>query len=95
MMPLCDLSAASFGLPQSRQRVYFLMVRKDLASQAQVQAVAAWVKFQLTFSDRSDLKGISKYVEVVTDGLGDGLHFPYTAAKDCLSRRPHRLHRSL
>lgn len=60
-----ELSAANFGMPQSRKRVFIMMVRQDLASKRQLDAVAAWVRYAFPLSGRSYLKDISDYFQQV------------------------------
>ena len=79
------LSSAKWGLPQTRARVYFVLVRKDVADQATLDAVyhdvLPNVVLPAFMAQKSDVKEIRKYVEGVCQTLDWSPTYP-TASQD-------------
>lgn len=71
--PCVQLSSAMFGSPQSRKRVYILMVRKDLANDNLVKGICSHIRHYLhnAIPHRSTLKDVHEYVCKVEKDLGN------------------------
>ena len=78
-----QLSAAKFGLPQSRRRVYIVMVRTDMASADKMDQLSQTVETVLpsALARRSGLEDVCKYVEKAMDGKA--MSFPHTSKDLC------------
>ena len=74
------LRSREFGLPQSRSRLYILMVRKDLADTGQISGLVHVVTQALPSQlGQSSVQEVKEYVKTVP--LGGLLHPP--KSKDC------------
>lgn len=72
------LSAQNFGMCQSRKRVYILMVRKDVASEQQLEGVCKCIGKTLprVFPCRESLSNVRAFVERVIESKHGQIHLP-------------------
>ena len=72
------LSAADFGMCQSRKRVYILMVRKDVASEQQLSGICKCIEKTLpkVFLCRESLSNVREFVEKVIESKHGQIHLP-------------------
>ena len=75
IMPV-ELSSKSFGMAQSRARVYLLMVRESLVSDRYMDLVEHWITTVLPSSipGQATVQGVVDYVRKVRGVLGFELH---------------------
>lgn len=71
-------------MPQSRGRIYIIMIRLDIASAAQVDGLLHLIQevFPGAMSPAATVADVLKYVKMANDDMGP-LHFP-PVAKDGL-----------
>lgn len=64
------LSAAAFGMTQSRKRVYIMMARKDLCSALTLEAVSAWIQLACPLKGRCHLQDVHNFAQEVGRAQG-------------------------
>lgn len=71
-MPSLAPSSANFGLPQTRARVYFVLVRADVATQERVELVFGTFLQKLleAFPARGRVSTVRDYVAEVCASMG-------------------------
>ena len=82
-VPECVLRSAQFGLPQSRRRLYILMVRKDLLDASEFRNLKHIISYVLPnqFPRRGTIQEMQAYNRDVMKSMNTVPLFP-TVAKD-------------
>lgn len=80
VMP-AHLSAADFGSPQSRSRIYVLMVRDDLVTRNKMELIVSTITQTLppTLGRRATMRQVSDYTKEVLSLLGQEPSLPPTS----------------